>query len=179
MTPIEERRARPILLVEDNPQDRKATERAFRKSNCQNPIYQCKNGDEALDYLHRRGEYADPEKAPRPGVILLDLNMPRTSGHDVLADIKQDAELRDIPVIVLTTSTDDRDISACYAAGGRCCITRRQCVGASPPLISGRSVRWNPFRLGESERSQSVECLTLDQGLDLLILEPARRELDP
>ena len=117
MTPIEERRARPILLVEDNPQDRKATERAFRKSNCQNPIYQCKNGDEALDYLHRRGEYADPEKAPRPGVILLDLNMPRTSGHDVLADIKQDAELRDIPVIVLTTSTDDRDISACYAAG--------------------------------------------------------------
>ena len=62
---------------------------------------------------------------------------------------------------------------------GRCCITRRQCVGASPPLISGRSVRWNPFRLGESERSQSVECLTLDQGLDLLILEPARRELDP
>ena len=66
-----------------------------------------------------------------------------------------------------------------YLAAGRCCITRRQCVGASPPLISGRSVRWNLFRLGESERSQSVECLTLDQGLDLLILEPARRELDP
>ena len=68
---------------------------------------------------------------------------------------------------------------AYFTGQRRCCITRRQCVGASPPLISGRSVRWNPFRLGESERSQSVECLTLDQGLDLLILEPARRELDP
>jgi CheY-like chemotaxis protein len=82
-----------------------------------NPIFRCSDGDEALDFLHRRGAYADPARSPRPGVILLDLNLPGTDGREVLAEIKADPSLKQIPVVVLTTSRDDRDVDACYRAG--------------------------------------------------------------
>jgi CheY-like chemotaxis protein len=104
----------PILLVEDSPEDFETTQRAFRRSGLKNPILRCADGDEALDFLFHRGSHAD---APRPGVILLDLNLPGTDGREVLAEIKADAELKQIPVIVLTTSSDDRDVQACYLAG--------------------------------------------------------------
>jgi CheY-like chemotaxis protein len=104
----------PILLVEDSPEDFVTTERAFRKSGLKNPIIRCSDGDEALELLFRRGRFAD---APRPGVILLDLNLPGTDGREVLAEIKADPFLKQIPVIVLTTSSDDRDVAACYKAG--------------------------------------------------------------
>ena len=107
----------PILLVEDSPEDFETTERAFRKSGLRNPIFRCSDGDEALDYLHRRGQYADPAKSPRPGVILLDLNLPGTDGREVLSEIKADPGLKQIPVVVLTTSRDERDVDACYKAG--------------------------------------------------------------
>lgn len=106
--------SQPILLVEDSPEDFETTERAFRKSGLKNPIFRCSDGDEALEFLFRRGRFAD---APRPGVILLDLNLPGTDGREVLAEIKADPSLRQIPVIVLTTSNDDRDVQACYSAG--------------------------------------------------------------
>lgn len=106
-----------ILLVEDNPQDYEATVRAFRKSGLANPIERCADGDDALDYLFRRGGYQDPAKSPRPSLILLDLNLPGTDGREVLSEVKASPELKRIPVIVLTTSTDPRDIEACYAAG--------------------------------------------------------------
>jgi CheY-like chemotaxis protein len=109
--------SQPILLVEDSPEDFETTARAFRRSGLKNPLYRCADGDEALDYLHRRGHYTDPEKSPRPGVILLDLNLPGTDGREVLAEVKADARLKQIPVIVLTTSSDDRDVEACYRAG--------------------------------------------------------------
>jgi CheY-like chemotaxis protein len=109
--------SQPILLVEDSPEDFEATQRAFRKSGMKNTIVRCEDGEEALDYLHRRGKYADPEKSPRPGVILLDLNLPGTDGRQVLSEIKSAEGLKDIPVVVLTTSNDERDISACYRAG--------------------------------------------------------------
>ena len=104
----------PILLVEDSPEDFETTQRAFRRSGLKNPIVRCSDGDEALDFLFRRGDHAD---APRPGVVLLDLNLPGTDGREVLAEMKADPELRQIPVIVLTTSSDERDVSACYQAG--------------------------------------------------------------
>jgi CheY-like chemotaxis protein len=107
----------PILLVEDSPEDREATVRALKKSGVANPIHCCVSGDDALDYLHRRGKYADAAMAPRPNVILLDLNMPGTDGREVLAELKQSGELRSIPVIILTTSTDERDVSNCYEMG--------------------------------------------------------------
>jgi len=109
--------SQPILLVEDSPEDFEATLRAFRKSGLKNTVLRCEDGDEALDYLHRRGEYADPASSPRPGVILLDLNLPGTDGRQVLNEIKNSERLRDIPVVVLTTSADERDITACYRAG--------------------------------------------------------------
>ena len=94
-----------------------AMERALRKSKLANPIVRCTEGDEALDYLLRRGKYSRPEMSPRPGIILLDLNLPGTDGRDVLHEIKKHPELCKIPTVVLTTSADERDIDECYRAG--------------------------------------------------------------
>lgn len=107
----------PILIVEDSPEDYEATVRALNKSGLHNPLFHCSDGDDALDFLHRRGTYTSAEEAPRPGIILLDLNLPGTDGREVLEEIKHDPDLKKIPVVVLTTSTDERDIEACYAAG--------------------------------------------------------------
>ncbi len=116
--------SQPILLVEDSPEDFETTERAFRRSGLKNPIYRCADGDEALDYLHRRGRYSEPATAPRPGVILLDLNLPGTDGREVLSEIKNDPLLKQIPVIVLTTSKDERDIEVCYRCGANSYIQK-------------------------------------------------------
>ena len=113
-----------LLLVEDSPEDRTATLRAFKQAGMINPIYSCVNGDDALDYLHHRGKYSDPVLAPRPSVILLDLNMPGTDGREVLLEIKQNEHLKTIPVIVLTTSSDARDIDSCYQAGANSYVTK-------------------------------------------------------
>jgi len=114
----------PILLVEDSPEDYEATVRAFKRSGLKNPIFRCEDGDGALDFLYQRGQYTDAEQAPRPGVILLDLNLPGTDGREVLTEIKRDENLRHIPVIVLTTSNDDRDVEACYQAGANSYIQK-------------------------------------------------------
>ncbi len=109
--------SKTILIVEDNPEDYETTCRAFKKSGLSNPLAWCSDGDSALDYLYRRGEYQDPGSAARPSIIMLDLNLPGTDGYEVLSEIKQDPDLKTIPVIVLTTSTDPRDIEGCYQAG--------------------------------------------------------------
>jgi len=114
----------PILLIEDSPEDYEATVRAFERSGLKNPIVRCEDGDSALDYLFRRGRWADAQRSPRPGVILLDLNLPGTDGREVLQEIKNHEQLRQIPVIVLTTSTDDRDVAACYRAGANSYIQK-------------------------------------------------------
>jgi CheY-like chemotaxis protein len=116
--------SQPILLVEDSPEDYEATLRAFRRSGLKNPIFRCEDGDSALDFLFRRGPFADPETSPRPGVILLDLNLPGTDGREVLTEIKKIDGLKQIPVIVLTTSSDERDINACYEAGANSYIQK-------------------------------------------------------
>lgn len=118
------RASQPILLVEDSPEDFEATLRAFQRSGLKNTVVRCEDGDEALDYLHRRGKYADPARSPRPGVVLLDLNLPGTDGRQVLAEIKKSDHLHDIPVVVLTTSSDERDINACYRAGANSYIQK-------------------------------------------------------
>jgi CheY-like chemotaxis protein len=81
------------------------------------PIFHCVEGDEALDFLYRRGVHGRPTPVPRPGLILLDLHLPGSDGYEVLATIKHDDQLRQIPVVMLTTSEDARDIARCYAAG--------------------------------------------------------------
>ncbi len=96
MTPITPNQA--ILIVEDNNEDYEATKRAFRKAGLRNNLHRCEDGDEALDYLHRRGKYAATETSPRPGIILLDLNLPGTDGREVLRGIKNDKELLITPL---------------------------------------------------------------------------------
>jgi two-component system response regulator len=113
---MSERHGSPILLVEDSPEDFETTRRAFRRAGLRNPMLHCATGDDALDFLHRRGRYT-AATAPRPGIILLDLNLPGTDGRAVLAEIKAEAGLSEIPVVVLTTSADHRDVEACYQAG--------------------------------------------------------------
>ena len=113
---MSERHGSPILLVEDSPEDFETTRRAFRRAGLRNPMLHCATGDDALDFLHQRGRYT-AATAPRPGIILLDLNLPGTDGRAVLAEIKAEAGLSEIPVVVLTTSADDRDVEACYQAG--------------------------------------------------------------
>jgi CheY-like chemotaxis protein len=108
---------RSLLLVEDSPEDREATVRALKKCGFEGPIICCTDGDDALAYLHRQGKYQPPANAPRPVLILLDLNMPGTDGRQVLAELKSNADLKTIPVVVLTTSTNHRDISSSYLAG--------------------------------------------------------------
>jgi CheY-like chemotaxis protein len=110
-------RRHTILLVEDSVEDAEATIRAFRKAKLCNGIHHCSDGDEALDYLHRRGRFGAPGAAPRPELILLDLNLPGSDGREVLREIKAAPDLKSIPVIVLTTSADERDIENCYLTG--------------------------------------------------------------
>ncbi len=106
-----------ILIVEDSDIDYETTIRAFKKSSMANPVQRCEDGEEALDYLYHRNQFSDKDKSPRPDLILLDLNLPGTDGREVLEEIKKDPKLKTIPVIVLTTSSDDKDIEKCYQAG--------------------------------------------------------------
>lgn len=117
-------RSQTILIVEDNDDDFFATMRAFKKADLANPVQRCTNGDQALDYLFRRGEFSDNGKAPRPGIVLLDLNLPGTDGRQVLRVVKADPDLKKIPVIVLTTSRARQDIERCYADGANSYIQK-------------------------------------------------------
>ena len=103
-----------ILLVEDNPAHAELVIRSFKGHEINSEIYHVMNGELALDYLYRRGEYADPEKSPQPHVILLDIRMPKVNGLDVLRELKASQELRHIPVIILTTSDAEQDVSKAY-----------------------------------------------------------------
>ena len=115
----------PILIVEDSDDDYEATVRALNSNdNLRNPIYRCESADEALDFLFLRGEFQDRSKYPRPGIVLLDLNMPGRDGRVVLEEMKADPKLKEIPVVVLTTSSDERDIHDCYAMGANTYVTK-------------------------------------------------------
>ncbi|MEX0830942.1 MAG: response regulator [Nitrospirales bacterium] len=113
-----------ILLVEDSPEDYETTFRSLRKSGLKNPIVRCTDGEDALDYLLKCGAYRDLGSAGRPGLILLDLNLPGTDGREVLKEIKEDSSLKAIPVVVLTTSSDERDIQQCYQFGANSYIQK-------------------------------------------------------
>jgi len=104
----------PILLVEDNEDDILITKKAIEKRQIMNNLFVVHDGQEALDFLRRTGKY---ENAPRPGFVLLDLNMPKLDGFEVLKEIKRHPELKSIPIIILTTSERDEDVSKAYALG--------------------------------------------------------------
>ncbi len=106
-----------ILMADDDADDRQLTREALEDARLINDMRFVENGEELLDYLRRQGKYTDPADAPRPGLILLDLNMPRKDGRTVLKEIKQDPALRSIPVVVLTTSKSDEDVYRSYDLG--------------------------------------------------------------
>lgn len=110
-----------ILLIEDNPGDIRLTQEALKDARMSNNLSVAEDGVEALAYLRGEGPYAG---APRPDLILLDLNLPRIDGREILEEIKADANLRRIPVVVLTTSSDEQDIAACYDLHANCYITK-------------------------------------------------------
>jgi CheY-like chemotaxis protein len=103
-----------ILLVEDNPAHAELVIRSFENQRVANKIHHVQDGEEALDFLFRRGNYKEPEKAPRPNVILLDLRLPKIDGLEVLREIKNTDSLKRIPVVILTTSQAEIDASRAY-----------------------------------------------------------------
>ncbi len=114
----------PILLIEDDEDDVSLTQRAFIKGKILNKLYVVRDGEEAMEFLEHRGRYNNPDESPRPGIILLDLNMPKMDGREVLQKIKSSEKLRVIPVIVLTTSERDEDILESYENGANTFITK-------------------------------------------------------
>jgi two-component system, response regulator len=106
-----------ILLVEDNPDDVELTRRAFQKSNVANALEVVRDGQEAIDYLFLRGEYAGRDPELLPSVILLDLNLPKLSGLEVLRKLREDERTRRLPVVVLTTSKEEKDVIGSYELG--------------------------------------------------------------
>jgi len=110
-----------ILLVEDSPDDADLTVDALRDGRVRNRITVVEDGEEAMAFLRRQGKYA---AAPRPDLILLDLNLPRKNGREVLAEVKQDPELRRIPVVIMTSSDDEKDILAAYNLHVNCYVTK-------------------------------------------------------
>lgn len=113
-----------ILMADDDADDRLLTEEAFAESHVVNDLRFVEDGEELMDYLLRRGKYTDPQNSPRPGVILLDLNMPRKDGREALEEIKNNLDLRHIPIIVLTTSKAEEDIYRTYDLGANSFITK-------------------------------------------------------
>jgi len=113
-----------VLLVEDDVEDIEITRRAFKTGGIRNPLYVVRDGEEAMEFLQRRGRYADPAAAPRPGLILLDLNLPGLDGREVLRLIKNGSSLRRIPVVVLTTSSEEIDVLSSYEFGANSYITK-------------------------------------------------------
>ena len=114
-----------ILLADDDEDDQLLIRDALQDARLANPIRCVQDGQELLDYLRREGAYADPSAdAPLPGIILLDLNMPRKDGREALAEIKSDPNLRRIPVVVLTTSEDEADVVRSYDLGVNSFITK-------------------------------------------------------
>ena len=110
-----------VLLVEDNPGDIRLTLEAFNDAKVHLQMYVVKDGEEAMDFLHQRGKNSE---SPRPDLILLDLNLPKKDGREVLSEIKTDPKLMTIPVVILTTSASDLDIEHSYAHHANCYIAK-------------------------------------------------------
>lgn len=113
-----------ILMAEDDPDDRYLTKEALSESRIANELYFVEDGEELMRYLKRSGKYQNPADSPKPGIILLDLNMPKKDGREALKEIKADDNLKQIPVIILTTSDAEEDVLKTYNLGANSFITK-------------------------------------------------------
>jgi CheY-like chemotaxis protein len=131
-----------ILMAEDDADDRQLTREAFEESRVVNDLRFVENGVELMDYLKGRGKYSDPEQSPRPGLILLDLNMPKKDGREALNEIKSDPALQHIPVVVLTTSKQEEDILRSYELHANSYITKPVTFEGLVQVIKAIGLYW-------------------------------------
>ncbi len=121
---IKSKESAPILIADDDPDDRLIIKEALEEAQVKNPLFFVENGEELLDFLKRRNKYANITNAQLPGLILTDLNMPRKDGREAILEIKSDSDLRIIPVVVFTTSKTEEDIAWTYKFGVNSFITK-------------------------------------------------------
>jgi CheY-like chemotaxis protein len=134
-----------ILMADDDSDDRLLTKRALEASRVVNDLRFVEDGEELMDYLNQRGSYADSETAPRPGLILLDLNMPRKDGREALAEIKKDPVLHRIPIVVMTTSKAEEDVLRSYDLGANSYITKPVTFERLVDLMKTLGTYWIEF----------------------------------
>lgn len=131
-----------ILMADDDEEDCILAREALAESRLANDLYFVQDGEELMDYLYRRGQYAQESNSPRPGLILLDLNMPKKDGREALREIKTDPNLRQIPVLVLTTSKAEEDIYSSYDLGANSFITKPVKFSALVQIIKTIGIYW-------------------------------------
>jgi CheY-like chemotaxis protein len=149
-----EPRAITILCADDDPEDRMLMQEAWEESRVANPLDFVEDGEELMDYLHRRGKYASLQGSPLPGLILLDLNMPKKDGREALQEIKSAAALRSIPVVVLTTSKAEEDILRAYDLGVNSFIVKPVTFKSLVDLTLAFSKYW--FEIVELPRNEAA-----------------------
>jgi CheY-like chemotaxis protein len=138
----ERRKPITIVIAEDDVEDRMLVEEAFAESRLANDLRFVEDGEELMDYLYHRGAYADPVRAPHPGLILLDLNMPKKDGRTALREIKADPRLRHIPVVVLTTSKAEEDVFRSYDSGVSSFITKPVTFSGLVNVVQAFNTYW-------------------------------------
>lgn len=150
-----ERKPVTILMADDDPDDRFMTKEAWQESRFAGDLRFVEDGEELMDYLYRRAKYCEPTDAPQPGLILLDLNMPKKDGREAIREIKADPGLRHIPVVVLTTSHAQEDICRSYDLGVNSYITKPVTFEAMVELVKELGRYW--FDLVELPSEQNNE----------------------
>ena len=136
------RRPITILMADDDEEDRMMTKEAWEESRLANDLRFVEDGEELLEYLKHKGKYADPADSPWPGLILLDLNMPKKDGREALREIKADTELRRIPVVVMTTSKAEEDIFRSYDTGASSYIVKPVTFEGLVAIVKGLEKYW-------------------------------------
>jgi len=134
-----------ILMADDDADDRMLTRDALEESRVLNELRFVEDGEELMEYLHRKGKFADPESSPKPGLILLDLNMPKKDGREALKEIKSDPNLRRIPVVIMTTSKAEEDIYRSYDFGASSFITKPVTFDRLVDLMRALGEYWVEF----------------------------------
>lgn len=132
-----------VLMADDDPEDCLLTQDAWEEYGSPHTLRFVRDGAELLDYLYHRGKFANAENYPLPGMILLDLNMPRKNGHQALQEIRAHEVFRHIPVVVMTTSIDDDDTCRTYALGANACMTKPRSAQEFHTVIGALSQYWS------------------------------------
>ncbi|GAB4303707.1 MAG: response regulator [Oscillatoriaceae cyanobacterium] len=139
---MKDRKKCKILVADDDPDDRFLLEDALTETQLADHLYFVENGEQLMDYLHGLGKYTDPRSCPRPDLILLDLNMPRKDGREALKEIKSDPNLRQIPIVVFTTSQAEEDIYRTYDLGGNSFISKPVSYEGLLKLMEQLGIYW-------------------------------------